>query len=239
MLAPLSPGQERPTGMATQGTEWWGGRLSDGSLVVLSPSGEVLFLGDSSSASGLPPGMGKAKSASFKDWAGTRSRVPFPYERGGRTIGIRKGTLLFIAMLMLVSMLTANWVIEGLFHVASLGQPGAFITLATGPVTCTLLLALLYAVEVRTLKRRGVKFIAVEAGDDKYLRYVHSAVVRTPEWAVLEGVAREHAPPSKRSLGIHDLLWDAASIRPTLDAGEIPPEDQSRLSEMALFARGL
>lgn len=225
--------------MATQGTEWWGGRLSDGSLVVLSPSGEALFLGDSSSASGLPPGMGKAKSASFRDWAGTRSRVPFPYERGGHTIGIRKGTLLFIGTLMLIAVLTANWAVDALFRVASLGQPGAFITLATGPVVCTLLLALLYAVEVRPLKRRGVKFIAVEEDDDKYLRYVHSAVVLTPEWAVLEGVAREHAPPSERSLGIHGLLWDAASIRPTLDAGEILPEDQSRLSEMALFARGL
>lgn len=225
--------------MSPQGTEWWGGSLSDGSLVVLSPSGSALLLADSSSPSGLPPGAGKEKASSLREWVGIRSRVPFPYEQGGHSIGIRRGTLALAVVVLLVSMIVVNWMVEGVLGLSATSVPGGLATLGAGTVVCILLLALIYAIEVLPMKRRGVQFISIAEDDDDYLRYVHSAVSSTPEWKTLECVARENPPPSEKASDIHSLLWDAAGIKPTLDAAEILPHDRARMDEMALLARGL
>lgn len=225
--------------MSTQGAEWWGGHLADGSLVVLTPTGSALLLGDSSSPSGLPPGAGKGKASSLREWAGMRSAIPFPFDSAGHSVGIRRGTLALAVGILLASMLVVNWLVEGMLELPATGFMGGLATLGAGTAICALLLGLVYAIEVLPMKRRGVQFISMNEGDDNYLRYVHSTVSSTPEWKTLEQIAREHAPPSEKASAIHSLIWEAAGIKPTLDAGEILPRDRSRLDEMALLARGL
>lgn len=225
--------------MAELGAEWWGGSLTDGSLVVLSPSGRALLLSDSSSPSGLQPGVGKRKASSFTEWAGIRSGVAFPYEKGGYRIGVRRGTILLVVSMLLVAIPTVGWLVEGVLRLPTTSFMGGLITLALGTLTCVALLALVYVIEVVPLKREGVRFFDVTEDDDDYLRYVHPSVASTEEWETLVGVAQEHSPPSEKSSGIHSLLWEAAGIKPTLDAGEIRDGDKSRLSEIALLARGL
>lgn len=225
--------------MADLGAEWWGGSLTDGSLVVLSPSGRAMLLSDSSSPSGLQPGAGKKKAASFREWVGIRSGIAFPYEKGGHKIGIRRGTLLLVATLFIVAIPAVNWLVEGVLDSSATSLLGGGVTIASGIILCVLVLGLVHLIEVAPLKRQGVHFLNIEEDDDDYLRYVHPAVASTDEWTTLAGVAREHAPPSEKSSGIHSLLWEAAGIKPTLDAGEIRPDDESRLAEIALLARGL
>lgn len=223
--------------MISQGAEWWGGRLGDGSLVVLSPSGEALMLGDTSTPSGLQPGA-KEASSGLRGWLRARSRVPFPYE-GRHTIGLRHGTIL-VALALLVSLTVAlRWLAEELTGIEPSGTAGGLMGLAVGTVACILTLALVYALEVLPLKRKGVRFVQADEDIEPYLRYVHSAVSATPEWESLTEVAREHSPPSEKASDIHRLLWDAAEIKPTLDASQVLPDDSARLSEMALLARAL
>lgn len=224
--------------MAELGAEWWGGGLADGSLVVLSPSGRALLLSDLSSPSGLQPGAGKRKAASFTEWAGIRSGVAFPYEKGGYRIGVRRGTILLVVSMLLVAIPAVGWLVEGVLRFPTASFMGGLITLALGTFTCVALFALVYVIEVVPLKREGVRFFDVTEDDD-YLRYVHPTVASTEEWETLVGVAQDHSPPSEKSSGIHSLLWEAAGIKPTLDAGEIRDDDRSRLSEIALLARGL
>lgn len=219
--------------------EWWGGGLADGSLVVLSPSGNALLLSDSSSPSGLQPGAGKVHGSSLREWASARSGVAFPYGKEGHTIGIRRGTLLAAFVLLVAAVSAVNWLIKEVLHLPTLSVAGGSATLALSTLVCILLLALMYVIEVVPLKRRGVQFMDIEEDDDDYLRYVHPAVSSTDEWGTLTRVASQHTPPSGESREVHALLWEAAGIKPTLDAGEIRPEGQSRLAEIALLARGL
>lgn len=225
--------------MEREGAEWWGGHLADGSLVVLSPSGRALFVSDSSSPSGLQPGVGKNKASSFKEWAGTRTGVPFPYGRGGHTIGVRRGTVVLVVVLLVIAVTLVNWLVESALHSSPTTLLGGGVTLVAGLGVCVVLSVLVHVIEVAPLKRRGVQFLDMEEDNDEYLRYVHPAVSSTDEWGGLSRMAREYSPPSEQASVIHSLLWEAAGIKPTLDAGEILPGDQSRLSEIALFARGL
>lgn len=225
--------------MSQDGAEWWGGYLADGSLVVLSPSGRALFLSDSSASTGLQPGAGRKKSASAREWLAVRSGIPFPYGKSGHSIGLRRGTVILGIALLLTSMTLVNWLVEAVFHSTPTAFFGGLVTLAIGMCVCALLLSLVYAIEVVPLKRQGIQFINVEEDSDDYLRYVHPKVSGTEEWGVLTVIAQEHSPPSEKAQGIHDLMWEVAGIKPTLDAGEIRPSDLERLSETALLARGL
>lgn len=225
--------------MANAGAEWWGGALADGSLIVLSPSGSALFVGDSSSQSGLQPGAGKTKTSSVREWFGTRTGVPFPYDKEGHSIGLRRGTLVLGVVLLFAAMYAVNVLVEKVLHSSSTDALGIFAIVSLGTVTWILLLLMVYALDVAPLKRRGVRFISMEEDDDDYLRYVHPSVSSTPDWKTLADVANKFRPPSEKSTDIHSLLWDASGIKPTLDTGEIRPRDKARLTEMALLARGL
>lgn len=207
--------------------------------MVLSPSGRALFLSDSSSSTGLQPGVGREKAASLRGWLAVRTGVPFPYERGGHSIGLRRRTLILVVVLLLASMALVNWLVEAGLHSSPTALLGGVVTLIVGTGVCLLLFALVHVIEIAPLKRQGVQFLDIEEDDDDYLRYVHPRVSETPEWTVLADVAQEHAPPSEKAHGIHGLMWEAASIKPALDTGEIRSSDHDRLSETALLARGL
>lgn len=225
--------------MPAQGAEWWGGRLADGSLIVLSPSGDALLTGDSSSPTGLQPKPRREKARSLKTWTGVRTGVPFPYGRDGHSIGIRRGTLALTLPLLIGGALALRWLIEARLGLSPSSVAGGLLSLATAALFCALLLALIYSIEVLPMKRRGVRFVSVPDDDDDYLRYVHSKVADAPQWATLEDAARRYSPPAGGAAEVHALMWEAAGIKPTLDASEILAEDIARLDEMALQARDL
>lgn len=225
--------------MAKHGRQWWGGRLADGTTVVLSPTGNALMLGDSSSASGLAPRSRAPSGTTFRAWAATRSQVPFPYQRGGHTIGIRYGTLMATAALGAAMVLTSLWAIGGGDAIPDQGNLEEAVTIAAGTLIGALLLALIYLVEVFPLKRRGIQFIPMPEDDDQYLRYAHLAIISTPEWGALEEMAHQLSPSAASAATVHGFLWEAAGMKPTLDAGEIRVADRARLREMALLSRGL
>lgn len=225
--------------MTGVGAEWWGGRLADGSLVVLSPTGSALFLSDSSSPTGLQPGASRRKVSSVKEWLGVRSGFAIPYQKGGHVIGVRRGTLLFAGAFFFSILSAVTWLMEKYLHLEPFSALWTAATFLLGILSVPLALLLIYVIEVLPLKMRGVQFIDVEEDDDDHLRYVHPAVAETDEWGSLVQAAREHAPPSDNSARVHELLWETAGIKPTLDASEIRPADRDRLTENALLARGL
>lgn len=179
------------------------------------------------------------KATTFKEWAGSRTSIPFPYGRSGHTVGVRRGTLLLVVILLLAAMATVNWWVEEVLHSSPTAPLGGVATLAVGSLISLVLVTLVYAIEIAPLKRQGVRFLDVGADNDDYLRYVHPAIAATGEWETITEAARKHPPPSGKASGIHSLLWEAAGIKPTLDAGEILPVNSSHLSEIALLARGL
>ena len=222
----------------SDGAEWWGGRLADGSLIVLSPGIEEFMVADSSSTTGLQPKPHKKKAHSLKDWLGIRTGIPFPYNRG-HSIGLRRGTLILAIALLVGEVIPVNWFIEkrlGLSSATFLGGSAFFLS---GLVASTAVLTLIYFIEVAPLKRAGMEFLDIEDSDDDYLRYVHPKIVETREWESLEEAAKKHPPPGEKAHEVHLLMWEAAGITATLDAHEILPADRDRLSEMALQARGL
>lgn len=225
--------------MASQAPPWWGGALADGSVVVLNPDLEGALLSDTSSTTGLQPGAGRAKAASWREWAATRSAVPLPYDGDGHCIGVRRATL----TVALVALTATTLTLRALF-----GSPLAASPVSWGVVAGHLamwagvwavLLTGVWAVEVWPLKRRGVRFMHVSYDDQRHARYVHPVVLESPEWEALTVAARGHAPPSPRAAAVHRLLWEAAALRPGLDTGALLPEDDARLSEMALSIRDL
>ena len=222
----------------SDGAEWWGGRLADGSLIVLSPEIGEFMVADSSSTTGLQPKPYKRRTGSLRGWLGTRTGIPFPYSRG-HSIGLRRGTLILIIILFVGEIVPINWFIEERLGLSSATPLGGAAFLLAGMVASALVLALAYFIEVAPLKRVGVEFFDIEDSDDDYLRYVHPKVAETSEWECLEEAAKKHPPPDDKAHEAHLLIWEAAGITATLDAHEILPEDRDRLSEMALLARGL
>lgn len=220
------------------GPEWWGGRLTDGSTVVLSPTGATILLNDLSSTTGLLPQGSPKRRRSFREWVAARSRIPFPYE-GGYTVGVRNGTVLIAIAFMILFNGTVQVLFPLLMREWWSSYWGLFASLMMAIVGFGVLTVFVYAVEVRPLKRRSIHFVPVGSDDDNYLRYVHPVVCSTNEWRVLVEVAQECGPPSSKASEIHALLWTAAGIKPTLDAGELVPRDEIRLAEIALQARGL
>lgn len=225
--------------MAPQAPPWWGGALADGSVVVLDPDLEGALLSDTSSPTGLQPGAGRRRPPSWRAWAAGRSAVPLPYDGDGHSIGVRRGTLAVVLAVLAATTLTLR---------ALFGSPLAVSPVAWGVVAGHLvmwagvwgvLLAGVYAVEVWPLKRRGVRFTDVSYEDQSRARYVHPVVLDSPEWEALTEAAEHHAPPGRQARTVHRLLWEAAAIRPSLDTGHLLPDDSARLSEIALFTRGL
>lgn len=222
-----------------RGIEWWGGWLSDGTLVVISPSQPDLILGDKGTDTGLAPGGERAPGLGLGAWLKGRSGVPIPYGRSGHVIGARRWVLAMCLALLGLAVVGVNLLVRYGFGLSPTGWPGGAVVLGLATVVVAALAGLVYTIEVRPLLRAGVEFRAFETDDDRFLRYVDAAVASTQAWAILLDVARSYPPPSAKAPDAHAFLWDAAGFKGRIDTGTLSPEDAARLDETALFARGL
>lgn len=210
---------------------WWGGPLSDGTIVVTNPMIEIhaiVDLTERPTDEGLPPRepMYQPEPAGahpFATWWSRRSsrvpRVPAPLP-----IAPMRITVLLVVVAYLAIGLAGLVFVEALWGKAlAVGAAGAVAV------------ALFLIIEWRKTPPSDLH-LAHPSPEDPLapLRYVEPEVASSAQFERITAIADGLEPHSHTGERVHLMLWKAAAI--PVDGEGITPSDGAHLSELAAEA---
>lgn len=201
-------------------SRWWGGPLSDGTVIVTSPTYPAEIKAIHDLTTGKPtPRYDPTPQTGLKGWLNSRSdhvgRLPLPINP------LRRSLLLAAAAFL-------GWVVL----VAVTNPPENLMILFSMAALLTAVLA--FGLSEGTTVREGL-LIHVPLNTDRQdapLRYVHDVVAATREWQTLTWAADQIGPGTVNTNLVHHLLWEASETKVYEDTGTIPDDELAALRDL-------
>lgn len=205
-------------------SRWWGGRLSDGTEIVVNPKNPATAIFDLTDENGQAPAqMHQPKPDSVRSWLSDRSSQPAQRMRGSLGAAPSRGALLASAGVLMVPL--AILLLSSITDAAML-----FLAVVAG-------LGLSRLVLTKDTKRSGKDQAAnVHPGDDPHLaplRYVPEAVSASTPWRRMTDRADEITAEDARAEEVLNRLWKGAGVDVYLEDGSLHSRGRVLLEQLA------
>lgn len=190
---------------------WWGGRLSDGTMIVLNPHLPAPVEVYDLTTGEQPPTWHSTPPRGWRGWMLSRVGNSDPPTRG--TSSLRPASLTGAPLRRSIS-LAALCVTVGV--TAAVMSPSGALATGTWAAAVFVAAVAVYAwSEGRPLRLGTVTEMPTMAApaDTDPTRYVPNAVARTTEWQTLVTAADSLGNSDARAPELHRVLWKAANLR--------------------------